>query len=241
MTKHSTIAPLDPPLEEVMNLLYEHHGKPVVDDEEDDILATLIEALLSQATNRRNFELAFARLLDRFDGDWEKVARGDVEAIEEAIQVGGLAKQKAARIQAILHRAHELYGAYSLEAMHEEEPQKAYARLVSMPGVGPKSATFVLMRAANMPFFSMSTRILRICQRLGWGSEKCSSQAAHDRILPHIPKGEHDPFHMVMIEHGKALCLPREPRCGQCPLNHICQAGRRREHTQEVEPPSHEA
>lgn len=213
---------LDPPLSQVMTQLYEHYGKPEVDEDEDDILATLIEALLSQATNRKNFEQAFTQLLERFDGDWEKVAHGDVEAVEEAIQVGGLAKQKAKRIQAILHRVHELYGEYSLERMHEEEPADAYAELVAMPGVGPKSATFVLMRAANMPFFSMSTRILRICQRLGWGSEECSSQVAHDRILPHIPEGEHDALHTVLITHGKTLCLAREPLCASCPLRTCC-------------------
>lgn len=214
--------PLSPPLDTIQTLLYAHYGRPEVDTETDDLLSELLYALLVQATNNHNASQAFGTLLERFDADWGRIANADVEEIQAAIEVGGLAKRKAPRVQAILKKAHALYGEYSLEPLHDESPDKAYKILVGMDGIGPKSATFVLMRAANMPFFSMSTRILRICQRLGWGSQSMSSQAAHDAVLPHIPDGEHDALHTVLIAHGKAMCLPSNPLCEGCPLRACC-------------------
>ncbi len=205
-----------------MLALYDHYGRPEVDEDADDILATLIEALLSQATNRKNFTQAFDTLLSRYDADWEHIALAPTSDIQDAIKVGGLAEIKARRIQKMLLDTYNRYGCYSLEDLHDESPEDAYTILIKMEGIGPKTATFVLMRAANMPFFSMSTRILRICQRLGWGSETMSSQAAHDAVLPHIPDGEHDAFHTVLIEHGKALCTPKNPGCQGCPLKNCC-------------------
>lgn len=228
MSDTSPLTPLSPPLQTVMELLYAHHGRPEVDEEPDDILASLIEALLLQATNNKNASQAYDTLLERFEANWSQIAHAETSAVEQAIEVGGLAARKAPRIQKILNQAFDLYGEYSLERLHDEAPEQAYKILIGMEGIGPKSATMVLMRAANMPFFSMSTRILRICQRLGWGSETMSSQAAHDTVLPHIPDGEHDAFHTVLIEHGKALCGPKTPSCTSCPLEDVCEYAKQR-------------
>src|SRR3954470_18032319 len=72
----------------------EPHGQPI---------AELVKTVLSQHTNDRNRDRAFARLRERFPS-WEEVRDAPVEEVEEAIRPGGLAKQKAPRIQAILER-----------------------------------------------------------------------------------------------------------------------------------------
>ena len=208
-----------------MRRLYERDGRPDQDEERDDLLASLIDALLSQATHHENATRAYATLLERFDADFERIAEADVEQIAEAIRIGGLSKQKAPRLQAMLRQAHERFGAYTLEPLHEMPPEEAYKELIAMRGIGPKSATFVLMRAARMPFFSMSQRILRVSKRLGWVSDSMSSKACHDRLLPHIPQGEHDALHVALIEHGKARCTPRAPQCSNCPLLDLCPHG----------------
>ena len=217
-----TDTPLEPPIEDVLEILKAVHGEPDVDDEPDDILATLISSILSQATNGHNAAQAFGTLLDTYEGDWARVAHAPVDAVAQAISVGGLSKQKAPRIQSILQQAHQMYGDYTLEPLHDMTPEDAHDVLIQMPGVGPKTASFVLMRAARMPFFAINTHILRLCARLGWTEPGWSNAKAHKAMLKHIPAGQHDSAHVILIEHGTTTCHKRAPRCATCVLAHLC-------------------
>lgn len=219
-------APLSPSIEVVLDLLYDEHGRPQPEGE-DDILGTLIATILSQSTNNANSERAFGELLDRFAGDWDQIRQADVAEVADAIQIGGLSRQKAPRIQAILEKLHAERGEYSLEFLREREVDAALAYLLELKGVGPKTASFVLMRAAGAPLFPMDTHILRLCKRLGWIADNTSDRKAHDLMLPHIPEGDHEPAHVVMIWHGRRICHARNPECARCPLLDLCAWGQR--------------
>lgn len=217
-----TDTPLDPPVEDVLEILLTTYGEPDVDDEPDDILATLVSSILSQATSGHNAAQAFGTLLDTYEGDWARIAHAPVGAIADAISVGGLSKQKAPRIQSILKQTHEIYGEYTLEPLHDLVPERAHELLLAMPGVGPKTASFVLMRAARMPFFAINTHILRLCARLGWTQSSWSNAKAHKAMLRHIPEGQHDRAHVMLIEHGTTTCHKNKPQCTTCALEHLC-------------------
>lgn len=217
-------APLDPPIEQVLERLYDEHGRPDPDGD-DDILGTLIATILSQSTNNANSSRAFGQLVDTFEGDWDQIRRAPTDEVAQAIQIGGLARQKAPRIQAILEKVYAERGDYSLEHLREWGVERAQRYLLEMKGVGPKTAAFVLMRAAQMPLFAMDTHILRLCRRLGWIEASTSSARAHDKMLAHIPDGEWDPAHVAMIRHGRTICHARSPDCHGCPLLSLCEHG----------------
>ena len=181
-----------------------------------------MRTILSQNTTRSNTDRAFENLLERFGGDWERIRRAPTEEVVDAIEVGGLARQKAPRIQTILATLEEERGAYSLEFLRDRDVQQAREYLLQFKGVGPKTAAFTLMDAAGMPLFPMDTHILRICRRLGWIDESTSSSDAHDRMLPEIPEGEHYAAHIVMVRHGRELCHARNPECAECTLRSVC-------------------
>lgn len=218
-------ATLDPPVRLVLDRLYAHHGVPEIDEEPDDILATLVATILSQATTNALSSQSFGSLLDAFEADWARIAHAPAKDVIESIRYGGLSHRKGPRIQAILTQTFEKYGDYTLEHMHDAPIKEAYKELLAMDGVGPKTASFVLMRAAKMPLFAMDTHILRLARRLKWIDAKASDTSAHRTMLGYIPQGEHDPAHMVMIWHGRALCHARSPVCGSCPLLDLCQHG----------------
>jgi len=217
---------LDPSVREILDRLYERYGRPEYRGP-DDLLGTLIRTILSQNTTRSNTDRAFAGLLDRFGGDWDRVRRAPTEAVVEAIEIGGLAGQKAPRIQNILARIHDERDAYELEFLRDWDVERARNYLLDFKGVGPKTASFTLMYAADMPLFPMDTHILRICERLGWLESSTSSSEAHERMLPAIPNGEHYPAHIVLVRHGREDCRARDPNCEACPLLEICPTGRR--------------
>lgn len=219
---------LDPAIADVLRRLYDHYGRPTYDGP-DDLLGTLVRTILSQNTTRSNTDRAFARLLDRFGGDWDRIRRAPTDAVVDAIEIGGLARQKAPRIQNILEHLREERGDYDLEFLRDWEVDRAREYLLEFKGVGPKTASFTLMYAADMPLFPMDTHILRICERLSWIEASTSSSDAHEKMLPAIPEGEHYPAHIVMVRHGRETCHARSPDCETCPLLEICPTGR--EHT----------
>lgn len=218
------MAELEPKARTVLDRLYEHYGRPAYEGP-DDLLGTLVRTILSQNTTRSNTDRAFARLLERFGGDWDRIRRAPTDAVVDAIEIGGLARQKAPRIQQILADLRDERGTYDLAFLREWEVDRARNYLLDFKGVGPKTASFTLMYAADMPLFPMDTHILRLCERLGWIPTSTSSSDAHDRMLPEIPDGEHYPAHVVMVRHGRDLCHARDPNCEVCPLLEVCPTG----------------
>lgn len=215
-------------MQDVLDALYEHYGRPEPDGP-DHLLGTLIRTILGQNTTSRNADRAFDGLLERFGGDWDGMRRAETSEVVGAIEVAGLARQKASRIQGVLEHFHDERGAYDLSFLRDRDPDEAKSYLMQFKGVGPKTARFTLMNAAEMPFFPMDTHILRICKRLGWIDDDLSSQRAHEAMEPRIPDGEHYPAHMVLVRHGRELCHARDPDCEACPILESCPRGRERE------------
>lgn len=210
-------------LEEVLDLLWEQHGREEVDGD-DDILGVLVRTVLSQSTNNANSRRAFDGLLDRFHGDWGAIERAPAEEVAKSIEVGGLANQKAPRIQAILKRARE-DGAddeHSLEFLRDRPTSDALAYLSSLRGVGPKTARFTMMYAAGADVFPMDTHIFRILERLGILVASKSDRAAHEYAEELVPDGEAYPAHMVLVKHGRELCHARIPNCEACAVSDLC-------------------
>ena len=212
-------------LEQTLAALYKAYGIPQLDATGDDLLGTLIEAILSQSTTNINSERAFEQLMTRFEGDWHQIQRAASAEVVEAIRCGGLAKQKAPRIQAILAQLYKERGDYSLEHLRELPAKDALAQLMAMPGVGPKTARYVLMHAAQLPVFAMDTHILRICKRLGWIKAHLSDERAHAAMESIMPAGQHELAHVVFIWHGRRCCHARHPACKSCPLLASCPYG----------------
>ena len=207
-------------LSQALTLLYATYGRPEVDRERDDILGSLIAAILSQATHWQNASRAFGTLMERFEGQWHQIAHAQTSEVAEAIAIGGLSKQKAPRIQALLVQVKQAEGQYDLERVHQLPPAKAYALLCGLPGVGPGTAAFVLMRAAKMPLFAMNTGIHRVCKRLGWTAK--GGALAQAQLSECMPEGEHDAAHQVLNLHGQEVCRPKVPACEECVLGAMC-------------------
>lgn len=209
------------PLADALNALYALHGRAPDPDGQEDLLATLIATILSQSTTNINSARAFASLVDTFAGDWGAVRDASVEAVAAAIRSGGLARQKAPRIQSILRKLHEADHP-DLEHLRALPAQQALNALLSLNGVGPKTARFVLMWGAAAPLFAMDTHILRIARRMAWIPQRASDARAHAIMEPLIPDGQHWSAHVALIDHGRSICHPHHPRCDLCPLARAC-------------------
>ncbi len=203
-------------LRAIRDRLREMYGTPV-NEPHGQPIAELIKTVLSQHTNDRNRDRSFAALRQRFPS-WEEVRDAPLDELEEAIRPGGLARQKAPRIQAILARIGE---PPDLEWMRAAPREESLEFLLSLPGVGRKTAACVLIFTWDIPEIPVDVHVHRVGARLGLFPPRASLQRAHDEMLAIVDPADAYELHMNLIRHGRTLCRP-QPRCGACELRRMC-------------------
>ena len=187
-----------------------------------DPLDELVLTVLSQHTSDLNAERAFADLRRAFPGGWHAVVEAPETAVADAIRSGGLANSKAPRIQAILRQVREREGAFDLSRLRDVPDADARDYLMSLPGIGPKTAAVVLSFALGRDAMPVDTHVHRVTKRLGLIPPKASAERA-DRLLHElIPDGLRTPMHVGFIRLGREICKAPTPRCRLCPFQDIC-------------------
>ena len=186
-----------------------------------DGMDELISCILSQSTNDTNRDRGFARLKERFP-TWKDVHFAELDDLIEAIRPAGLANQKAPRIQDVLAVIHDQVGEYRIDFLDDLSIEEAKAWLVSLKGIGPKTAAIVLCFAYGRPAFPVDTHIFRVSKRLGFLPEKLSANDAHPVMEAIAPAEDYYQFHIQLIQHGRDTCHARKPACERCPISDHC-------------------
>jgi endonuclease-3 len=209
-------------LRTIRDRLRTEYGRPVLHAHRAPV-DELILTVLSQNTNDRNRDVAWARLRERFPS-WDAVREAPVVEIEDAIRPGGLAPTKAVRIQRIL----EALGDDDLCWLEDAPLEEARDYLCELPGVGRKTAACVLLFSFGRPEVPVDTHVYRVTSRLGLIRPGASFDEAHDELLRLADPEDAYEVHVLLIRHGRRTCTAREPRCAECPLRRMCPEGRRR-------------
>ncbi len=186
-----------------------------------DGMDELISCILSQSTTDSNRDRAFARLKAAFP-DWNAVRFAELDALKEAIRPAGLANQKAPRIQEALAVIHKRSGDYNIDFLAEMPLEEAKNWLVSLKGIGPKTAAIVLCFAYNLPAFPVDTHVYRVSKRIGFIPQKLSANDAHPVMEAIAPPADYYAFHIQLIQHGRETCHARNPACGRCAISAYC-------------------
>ncbi len=190
-----------------------------------DAVGELALTLLSQNTSDTNSGRAYQRLLGRYP-NWDAVIAAPVAEVEETIRVGGLAKTKAPRMQALLEKVRaELGPTWDASMLREMPMDEAKAWLMSLPGVGPKTAACVLLFALGRPALPVDTHVHRLSQRLGLIGKKVNAVAAHGALEAQMPPSLYYDYHVAVIRHGRRVCKSQMPLCGECVLAGGCPSG----------------
>ena len=181
----------------------------------------LVCTILSQNTNDSNRDVAFERLKTRF-ASWEAVRDAATEEVVEAIRPAGLGGQKAPRIQNALRRLTQERGKIELNFLSDMPLDDARAWLLSLPGVGPKTAAIILLFAFGRPAFPVDTHVHRVTGRLGLIPAGMSAEKAHQELEKIVPTEHFYPLHLNLIRHGRQVCQARKPKCIECDLKPHC-------------------
>jgi endonuclease III len=185
----------------------------------------LVSTILSQNTSDTNSARAFASLRRRFP-TWNDVREAQTEAVADAIRSGGLAEQKAPRIQHALAQILDSENPDTNVALQHRletlELESALGELTPLPGIGPKTAACVLLFAVGLPAIPVDTHVHRVSKRIGLISAKTNADKAHIELARIVPADRAYDFHVYLIRHGREVCKARSPRCEACVLADIC-------------------
>lgn len=209
-----------PPMMVVVKALRARYGTPERGDPEPPIEG-LIATILSQNTSDINTERSFHALKQRFP-NWDAVIDAPVIDVADAIRSGGLADQKAPRIQAVLREVRQRTGDYDLTFLGDMSIADARRWLTQMKGVGPKTASCVLMFNLGRDAMPVDTHVHRVAQRLHLIPPRTSAERAHEMLEAQLSPGAAHDAHLLMIRHGRETCTARRPKCRICPLVEVC-------------------
>ncbi len=122
-----------------LEALYGNEARPAGDFYYEEPLDDLILTILSQNTNDKLRDKAFANMQSRYSS-WEEVASADIEELKDVLRIAGMSGTKPPRIQQILAAVKDKFGVYSIKELRGWTQPEVRAYLTSLPGVGPKTS-----------------------------------------------------------------------------------------------------
>ncbi|GAA4314157.1 endonuclease III [Nibribacter koreensis] len=188
-----------------------------------DPMRELISTMLSHRTTHANEEKAYSQMLERFP-TWQEVMDAPVEELADALSPAEFPGAKAVNIQKTLRIIQQTHPDFNLAFLEQMDVAPAMDWLMALPGVGLKTATLVLLFNFHKPVLPVDTHVHRISQRVGLIGAKVTHDKAHAILLEMFPPDAQVlyNFHRHMLKHGQKVCTFRNPRCGSCDLQNLC-------------------
>ena len=135
-----------------------------------------------------------------------------LEQIIEDIKTCGLYKSKAEKIKETSRILCENF---------DGEVPNTLEELITLPGVGRKTAGVVLSNAFNVPAIAVDTHVFRVSNRIGI-VHTTTPEKTEFKLMEVIPRNRWSHSHHVLIFHGRRMCKARKPECTECPIKRDC-------------------
>jgi endonuclease III len=204
--------PYSAPISEVISRLKDEYPDARTELNWENPLELLVATMLSAQTTDVRVNMVTDKLFEKYRTAAD-YAGADPAELEADIRPTGFYRNKARSLQGM---------ARALLDEHGGEVPRTMAGLVSLPGVGRKTANVVLGNAFGVDEgVVVDTHVRRVSRRLGLTAEKGPEKIEQD-LLGMVPEGERTLFSHLLILHGRRVCKARKPDCPGCVLNDIC-------------------
>ncbi|KAI1447282.1 DNA glycosylase [Annulohypoxylon stygium] len=199
------------------------------------VLDALVRTVLSQNTSNKNSSRAKLDMDEVYGAGeseerWERIAAGGAAKLEKAIARGGLGGVKSRAIVEILRQVKERYGVYSLDHLLKStgDDEEAMRELISFKGVGPKTASCVLLFCVGRDSFAVDTHVHRLTGMLGWRPPTASRDETFAHLDVKIPDELKYGLHVLFVEHGRKCseCKAGGKVLGKCELRKAFKRGK---------------
>jgi endonuclease-3 len=230
----------------VLDGLATKYGRPVWERRLDPT-SELILTILTQNSADINAEVAFQELRRAYPGsgeveshkpgegwggvglpdgiapNWARVEFAPIPELTDVIRPGGLANQKAPRLQATLRKIREERGDYSLEFLGDMPALEARSWLTQIDGIGKKTASVLLLFCFGSALLPIDRHVDRVIRRVGLLPAKVPMDQAHDLVLGLFEPDQMYEAHVNLIQHGRKICHAQRPNHDACPLRTRCR------------------
>jgi endonuclease-3 len=171
------------------------------------LVATVLSA---QCTDKRVNQTTPA-LFKKYSNP-KKMAKADLKDIQRLVKSTGFFRAKAKNIKGLSNKIMEEFGGDVPSNLDD---------LITLPGVGRKTANVVLGHAFGIPGITVDTHFGRLSRRFGWSKQNDPVKVEFE-VGELIPEKEWTNLSQRMICHGRRVCHARKPACGACPLAKLC-------------------
>ncbi len=175
----------------------------------------LVATILSAQSTDKMINSVTPQLFARFP-DAAALAEADEAELQELIRSTGFFNAKSRSLLGMARAVVERFDGEIPDRMKD---------LVSLPGVGRKTANVVLSVAFGKPALPVDTHVLRLSKRLALTDQDDPVKVEHE-LNPMLPAAERGVFSCRLILHGRRVCVARAPRCEMCVLSDFCPASR---------------
>lgn len=199
---------------EILNRLDETYGREYICYlEHETPWQLLIAVILSAQCTDARVNIVTRDLFQKYDS-LEKFANASQVEMEQDIHATGFYHNKAKNIIGCAKKLIEDYGG--------EVPSDLNA-LLSLPGVGRKTANVIRGNIYHEPSIVVDTHVKRISRRLGLTKEEDPEKIEYD-LMKKLPKDHWILWNIQIISFGRSICFARGPKCNICPLNDLCKS-----------------
>ena len=180
--------------------------------DKDEAWQLLVSVRLAAQCTDKRVDMITPLLYEKFP-TVEALALAPVEEIEKIVRPCGLGNSKARDISACMKMLHEEYGDIVPDTMEE---------LLKLPGVGRKSANLVLGDVYGKPAIVTDTHCIRLSNLIGLVDNIKEPAKVEKELRKIVPPEEGNDLCHRFVDHGRAVCIARHPKCEECCLSDIC-------------------
>lgn len=172
----------------------------------------LISVVLSAQTTDKSVNKVTGELFAKYPSPAD-LAEADQQDVIDIIKTIGMYKTKSRNIIAL---------AGELVEKHGGQVPEDYDELVKLPGVGRKTANVVLAVGFGHQRIAVDTHVFRLANRIGLVKEKDVLKTELG-LMKVLPEDRWTEAHHSLVFHGRNCCTARNPKCGECPINGLCE------------------
>lgn len=177
-----------------------------------NVYELIVAVALSAQTTDKSVNQVSPALFERYP-DAEALAAAEPSEVEEYIKRIGMYRTKAKNIVAMAQKICCDFGG---------KVPNDYDSLISLPGVGRKTANVVLAVGFGQQRIAVDTHVFRVANRIGLADEKDVLKTELS-LMERVPEERWSRTHHSLIFHGRQCCDARKPKCDRCPVNIYCE------------------
>ncbi len=199
-------------VKEILDILAETYPQAKCELVHRNPFELLVATILSAQTTDKKVNVVTRALFEKYNTP-EALLELEQSELENRIKEIGLYRNKAKNIREMCRQLLERHGGEVPSSMED---------LVSLSGVGRKTANVVLSNAFGIPALAVDTHVFRVSNRIGL-ADSSNVLKTEQQLMGAIPRERWSEAHHLLIWHGRRTCDAKRPKCSACPIAGMCR------------------